>query len=1127
MSDSSVHILTEITTRLKAARRKELSVAARGGVVYILLVLLAASLVITVFENWFYFSVPVRTVLFWIVLGVAGAGLAVYVLLPLLRLLGIVRWENDEQTARKVGEKFPTIKDHLVNILQLRQEGASHYSPELIDASFEDARREMVPHDFLSIVDKAPFLRWLRSLIAIACVWLLLFTLFPTSLSSALYRLGKYSMSFEQPAPFRFVVEPGNKEIVKGESVRITVRIEGEPRKEILFSARPEGQRTYDSRTLTAGAAGAFSLELPSLKASTRYFVSAENVMSEEFLLSVTDRPVITTLRLSLAFPAYARIAARELDNNTGDVTALKGTRIGFALESNKELSSAALIFNDGSEQALTVTGKKATGTMQLVKERTYHLRLKDRETVENADPIEYSLKVLADAYPTASIELPGQNVDIAENASLNMVYRIKDDYGFSRLELAYKLTASRYEKPAAEFNRIVIPLPEGTKPEALIPYLWNLSTLSLVPEDVVSYFVEVYDNDNISGPKSARSDIYTLRLPSLEEVFADLDKGHETSLENMKEALQQAQEAKKDLEELQQQVKKNPRKPDWQEQKKAEELGKKYQEIQKKLDEVNKTVQKMTEDMQKNQVLSKETLEKYQELQQLMEQLSSPEFAEAMKKMQQAMQQMNPEQMKQAMQNFQFSEENFRKSIERTMNLLKRIQIEQKLDEAVKRAEELQRQQEELAKKTEATNPQDRQQLNDQAQRQKDMKQQLDQLQKEMAELQKKMQEFPQEMPLQEMQDAQQNLSDSQLDQQMDQIAQDLQQQQRQQAMQGQKQAMQKMGNLLQKMKRAQDAMKQNQQREIVNEMRKSVQDLLALSKRQENLKNEARQLEQQSQRFRENAAEQMEIMRDLSTVANAMTKLSQKTFAVSPEMGKSIGDAMRAMNNALQSLDQRNGAIVTQQQGDAMAALNQAASQMQSAMNSMMQGQGGQGMGMAGFMQRMQQMTGQQQGLNQSTQGMGMSQARAAEMGRLAGEQGMIRKSLEQLAKEAAQSGDLSKMLGDLNKIAQEMREVQTDLAQNNVTPETLQKQERILSRMLDSQRSARERDFEKKRKAESGKDVVRKSPGAIELSTQEGKTKLRQDMLKALEEGYARDYEDVIRKYFELLEQEGKEN
>ena len=111
---------------------------------------------------------------------------------------------------------------------------------------------------------------------------------------------------------------------------------------------------------------------------------------------------------------------------------------------------------------------------------------------------------------------------------------------------------------------------------------------------------------------------------------------------------------------------------------------------------------------------------------------------------------------------------------------------------------------------------------------------------------------------------------------------------------------------------------------------------------------------------------------------------------------------------------------------------------------------------------------------------------------------------------------------MLGDLNRVAQDMREVQTDLVQGNVNPETLRKQERILSRLLDSQRSTRERDYEKTRRAESGKDVTRPSPAQVDVASQEGRNRLRQDLLRAMEEGYAQDYMELIKKYFEALEQ-----
>ena len=176
-----------------------------------------------------------------------------------------------------------------------------------------------------------------------------------------------------------------------------------------------------------------------------------------------------------------------------------------------------------------------------------------------------------------------------------------------------------------------------------------------------------------------------------------------------------------------------------------------------------------------------------------------------------------------------------------------------------------------------------------------------------------------------------------------------------------------------------------------------------------------------------------------------------------------------------------------------------------------------------MAGLMQRLQRMAGQQQGINDGTKNIGgMTPEQAAAMGRLAAEQGAVRKSLEQLAREAAVSGELSKMLGDFNRLAQEMREVQTDLAGGSVDPETVRKQERILSRLLDAQRSARERDFEKERKATTGVSTRRPGPGTIDLPTQEGRNRLRRDLQKAAEEGYALEYQDLIRRYFEVLEQ-----
>jgi hypothetical protein len=259
---------------------------------------------------------------------------------------------------------------------------------------------------------------------------------------------------------------------------------------------------------------------------------------------------------------------------------------------------------------------------------------------------------------------------------------------------------------------------------------------------------------------------------------------------------------------------------------------------------------------------------------------------------------------------------------------------------------------------------------------------------------------------------------------------------------------------------------------------------------------------------------------MQDLNNVTNGLSELSKKSFAVTPEMGKAIGQAMARMQNAMKDLDVRNGQMASQEQDLAMGSLNEGAVQMQNALQSMMQG--GQG-GMGGLLKQLQMLAGSQMSLNlQSEQlGQGMTMQQAAEAARLAQEQDAIRKSVDQLNKEAKDSQEQQRLLGDLDKISEEMKEVVSNLEQNNVNQETIQKQQRILSRLLDASKSMHERDYEKKRTSKAGSEIVRKSPGELDPNDLNATNKLRQDLLKALEQGYSRDYQELIRKYFEELQ------
>lgn len=327
--------------------------------------------------------------------------------------------------------------------------------------------------------------------------------------------------------------------------------------------------------------------------------------------------------------------------------------------------------------------------------------------------------------------------------------------------------------------------------------------------------------------------------------------------------------------------------------------------------------------------------------------------------------------------------------------------------------------------------------------------------------------------------------------------------------------------------MEQMKDSMQRENQMQTFTDMMKILDNILSLSKQQEELKREAENMGQTSSQLDELAKKENNLSNNLDNVMQQMSELSQKTFAVSPEMGKSLGDAKKQMETAVQSMKNRNGSFAVNQQGEAMQSLNKAAMMMKSSMESMMQAGGGGGM--MSMMQQLKKMSGEQMSLNNLTQMMqkmqqgGLTPQQQLEMQRMAQQQQLIQKSLEQLNQEAKLSGQSSKIPADLEDIIKKMQEVVTDMQGEKLNDELIQKQENILSKLLDAQRSINERDYEKQRESRSGENIAREFPAELDLSDPNSLDKIRDELNKAVKEGYSRDYEELIRKYFESLQNE----
>ena len=147
----------------------------------------------------------------------------------------------------------------------------------------------------------------------------------------------------------------------------------------------------------------------------------------------------------------------------------------------------------------------------------------------------------------------------------------------------------------------------------------------------------------------------------------------------------------------------------------------------------------------------------------------------------------------------------------------------------------------------------------------------------------------------------------------------------------------------------------------------------------------------------------------------------------------------------------------------------------------------------------------------------GMSMNQSQQQSLRSLAAQQEALRQQMQELQDEYGERGNI---LGRLNALGEEMKKVADDLRNSKVDQKTIERQEQILSRLLDTQKSVNRREYSKKRKAESGSEFNRRSPELTGDAVGENE-ELMELIKKALQEKYPRKYDRLIKAYFKSLQ------
>jgi len=1113
--------ITELIQRIKKTLFRERLVLFVAGLLGTIAGVILVSILLTMLAGIFIIPVWIKITL--LVLSIL-TGLYLFIRLSFLRLF----YGSDKIAALKLEKKFPQLKGRLIAALQFfseTKETMRGYSHTLMQATLVQASKKAANLNFNEVVSFYPLFRNFRTLGIGAIIGLLMLIIFPGLFS---YSYNVYSHPTELIAPplgYRLNIFPGSVTAIKYRDVDLGGILQGDkfPDNATVYYKYAGGtwqKSKIDLAQITAtpssyGDSLLFTLTLRQVRRSLDYYVQAGRVTTPVSHIDIVDRPRVTGIKLSLFYPKYTGLSPTVIDENDGTISAVLGTRAEMKITTNVPVDIAKMQFDDSASSPFEINGLTAEQSFKILEDKNYTIHLVDKQGEVNPDPIEYTITAIPDEYPVIDVIRPGMDINLHEDMMIPLLVRISDDYGFSSLILKYQHVS---DGVSGEENVAVLHFSDRIKTEGEINFNWDVEPLNLMPSDYIRYFFELADNDNISGPKITLSREYIARLPSLEEIIAQTEAEQGQNIKRAEELLDSHKELSERLKnitrKMEQEKGKNNKNLPWQHQKELEDIAAKDEQMTEELKEMAKDMNKMINEMEKNRLASREILEKIAEIQKLFEEIATPEMKEARLKMLEALKNMKPEEIEEALKDYKMSQEELMRRLNRTIALLKQMQIEQKVNAMTEMARELVDKQDQVNASTENS---DTDKLPSLESSERKVQKGMESLKKESEKLRKMIQEIPYSFDKEAKQFCS-AVEKCQAGENMEKMSQELANKEKESALNEGKQASSRLQELLNSMQEGQTKMCQGGGSEMAAKMRDAIDDLNYLSDRQEDLIEAAAEINGRSEVLRDLAAQEQILKESVGGLFRRITELGQQSPFVAAELGNLVQNALGNIDLSIDKLSDRNQRQAMGYQREALYNLNRAAVRMLDALESQKNCNNGGSCNKPG--QKMNSMCQNQRKLNQETakqcQNPNSPGGKEA-LKRLAGEQGAIHKSLQELQNEFGNSREI---LGRLDGISDDMQKVIDQLSNGEVGQETLDRQLKIYSRMLDATKTLQRKDFTDERKSTVGQDVFRNSPAALSGNQLKGGLDIEDRLRRFLDESYPQEYEQHIKAYFKAL-------
>jgi len=1038
------------------------------------------------------------------------------ILIPVLHLARIGKVISYSQAAEIIGKHFSEVKDKLINTLQLQQAASSgsNQGSDLINASIGQRIQELKPLPFSAAIDLKENLRFLKwasiPFLLVAIIWVF----FPGALREPSRRIVNYQLAFEPQAPFQFQVLNPNLRSPAQKDFTLDVKIVGEELPEFCY-IEMEGAKFR----LNKEGKQDFNYTFRNLQRDTEFRLFADGFYSKPYTLQSLPNPVLTNFRVVLDYPAYTGMKD-EVITNTGDISIPEGTKATWEF-STLNTDKLNIQFADSLISLARQDKKAFSYSRKLFKDNKYQVTASNQFVV--SDPqVEYSIQVKNDAYPAIAVT---EQADSMQTSRIYFKGDVEDDYGFTSLKFVYTIRSENGSEDVhsndVSFNMNQV--------RSLFFWMYDFSSLELLPGQEVEYWFEVKDNDGVHGPKPARTQKLFFRVPTLSELAKRRDENNESVKNNLEETLNDAKELQKEIDELNQKLLEK-KEIGWQEKKKLQDLLQKQEQLSNQVESIKK---ENKENNAKNEELRKSDenlLKKQEELQKLLDEVLSDEMKEKLKELEKLMENINKDELKQHLEKMEMDAKNLEKELDRSLELFKQLEFEEKLNQTIERLDELQKKQDELSKKAEQKeeNPADLKQKQD------ELNKEFEEIRKEIDDLEKKNSEL--ETP-QQMQDTEK--LEEQIDNEMKNSSDELQNNKSSKASKSQKSAAQKMEEMSQQMQQMQAQNEEESLEEDVKKLREILENLLQVSFDQEKLNKSLLRTEINNPKYVEINKDQKRLSDDTKMIEDSLFALSKRIAEISSFVNKEIASIHMNMDKAIGHMAERRTPQAAERQQFVMTSINnltlmlsELSDQMQQQLAQQQQQKEGKGScnkpgskskpgsgkpSMATMKQLQKQLNDQMKEMMDGKGKPGQKGSQSEQLARMAAQQEMIRNAMQKMMNEMIKEGD-SGNSGNLRNAINKMEQTETDIVNKNITSETMKRQQEILTRLLEAEKAEREREQDEKR--ESNENIFDKKRNISVFNEYTRLMKEEAELLKSLPPALKPFYKNMVKDYFNTI-------